>query len=108
MSGKNSRLKALESRKHLLIAESELNRAQLIYEWQTMTGEVRALARQAKTLSVVASAAGLLVAGLSSFGRQKSGPAAEKPGWWQTLLKYSGVVRSIWSVFRSQNHTKGQ
>ena len=36
MFGKKPRLNPLESRKQLLIAESELNRAQLVQEWQTM------------------------------------------------------------------------
>ena len=104
MSGKHPRLKALESRKQLLIAESELNRAQLMLEWQTMAGEVHALARQAKTFTVMASAAGLLVAALSSFRHKKSAATTEKSSWWQTLLKGLGVVGSLWSVFRSQDH----
>ena len=36
MFGKKPRLNPLESRKQLLIAESELNRAQLVQEWQAM------------------------------------------------------------------------
>jgi len=43
MSGKPSLVSLLESRKQLLIAESELNRAQLSEEWQTMTHGVRDL-----------------------------------------------------------------
>jgi hypothetical protein len=103
MSGKNSRLKALASRKHLLIAESDLNRAQLIQEWQTMAGQVHALARQAKTLSAMASAAGLLVAGISAFRHKGTASSSEKPSWWQSLLKGSGVVSSIWSAFGSRS-----
>ena len=102
MSGKPSRLKALESRKQLLIAESELNRAELMQEWQTMAGEVRALARQAKTISAMASVAGLLVAGVSSFRHKKSAANADKPSWVQTLLKSAGVVSAVWSAFRSR------
>ena len=61
----------LESRKQLLIAESELNRAQLVQEWQTMADEVHSLANQARTISSLASAAASLVAGLASFRRKK-------------------------------------
>ena len=46
----------LESRKQLLIAESELNRAQLVQEWQMMAGEVHSLTSQARTISSIASA----------------------------------------------------
>jgi negative regulator of sigma E activity len=94
-------MKQIESRKQLLIMESELNRAQLIQEWQTMADDVHALTRRAKTISAVASASAVLIAGLSFFGRKKSGTAAEKPAWWQTLLKGAGVARSLWSEFRT-------
>jgi len=104
MFGKNSRIKALETRKQLLIAESDLNRAQLLQAWQAMAGEVHALARHAKTISAVASAAGLLVAGVSSFRRQKPAAAAEKTSWWRTILEGAGLATSIWSAFRSKDH----
>lgn len=102
MSRKAARLKALQSQKRLLIAESELNRAQLLYEWRTMAAEAHALATRAKTISAMASVAGLLLAGLSSFRRKKSTAGAEKPSWAQTMLKGAGVVSSLWSVFGSR------
>jgi hypothetical protein len=104
MSGKNPHLNPLTSRKELLIAESELNRAQLFQEWQTMADEVRALTTQARTIGSFAAAAAAVVAGLASFRRKKSALAAEKPSWWQTLLKGAGLASSLWSEFRSQGH----
>ena len=92
----------LKSRKQLLIAESELNRAQLVQEWQTMAEKVHSLTRQARTITSIASAVATLVAGLSSLRHKQSAPAAEKPSWWQTILKGAGLVGSFWSEFRSQ------
>jgi hypothetical protein len=92
----------LESRKQLLIAESELNRAQLVQEWQAMADGVRSVADQARTISSVASAAASLVASLASFRRKKSAPAAEKPSWLQTILKGTGLISTVWQAFRSQ------
>jgi hypothetical protein len=92
----------LESRKQLLIAESELNRAQLAREWQVMRGEVHSLTSQARSISSIASAAATLVAGLSSLRHKKSTTVAEKPSWWQTLLKGAGLASSFWQAFRSQ------
>jgi hypothetical protein len=92
----------LESRKQLLIAESELNRAQLVQEWQAMADGVRSVADQARTISSVASAAASLVASLASFRRKKSAPAAEKPSWLQTILKGAGLISTVWQAFRSQ------
>jgi hypothetical protein len=97
-------MKALESRKQLLIAESELNRAQLVHEMRTMAGEVHALVQQAQTITSFASAAASLVAGLSSFRRTKSPPAPGKPSWWQTLGKVARMVSTFWSEFRSRDH----
>ena len=103
MPGKNLRMNPLESRKQLLIAESELNRAQLVQEWQVMTGEVRSLTSQARTISSIASAVATLVAGLSSLCHKQSAPADEKPSWWRTLLKGAGLASSFWQAFRSQS-----
>ena len=102
MSGKNPRMNPLETRKQLLIAESELNRAELVQEWQTMADEVHSLTSQARTIKSIASAVATLVAGLASCRRKASTPAAEKPSWWQTILKGAQLAGSLWSGFRSQ------
>jgi hypothetical protein len=92
----------LKSRKQLLIVESELNRAQLVHELQTMADEVHCIANQARTISSLASAAASLVGGLASFRRKKSAPAAEKPSWWQTIIKGAQLAGSLWSEFHPQ------
>jgi hypothetical protein len=93
----------LKSRKQLLIAESELNRAQLVRELQTIADGVRSLANRARTIGSLASAAASLIAGLASFRRKKSARAAEKPSWLQTILKGAGLVSTIWQSFGSQS-----
>lgn len=102
MSGKNPRVNPLTSRKQLLIAESELNRAQLVQEWQTMADEVRSLTSQARTVGSFVSAAASVVAGLASFRRKKPAPVEEKPSWWRTVLKGAELAISLWSEFRSK------
>jgi len=95
-------MKPLELRKQLLIAESELNRGQLVQEWQVMRAEVHALTAQAKTLRSVATAAAMLVAGLASCRRNAAATPAEKPSWLQTILEGAGVVGTFWSEFRAR------
>ena len=102
MFGKNPRMNPLESRKQLLIAESELNRAQLVQEWQAMADGVRSVADRASTISSLVSTAAALIAGLASFRRTRSAPADEKPSWWQTLLKGAPLAGFLWSKFRPQ------
>jgi hypothetical protein len=102
MFGKKPRLNPLESRKQLLIAESELNRAQLVQEWQTMADGVRSVADQARTFSSVASATASLIAGLAAFQRGKPVDADAKPSWLRTILKGAGLISIVWQAFRSQ------
>ena len=57
MFGNSSRINPLESRKRLLIAESELNRAQLVGDVAALTAEIHTLAERAKSFGSVASSA---------------------------------------------------
>ena len=100
MFGKNPRLNPLASRKQLLLAESELNRAQLAQEWRTMSGEVHSLTSQARTVTALASAAASLVSGLVSWRHKRSAPSAEKPSWLQTALNGLGWFSKISRAFR--------
>ena len=99
-------MKGLESRKQLLIAESELNRAHLIADWQTMGSEVHALTNRAKTMGSLASAATLLISALSAFRRNKPAPAPQKTPWLQAVLKGAGLIGLFWSKFRPHHHKK--
>jgi hypothetical protein len=92
----------LTSHKRLLIAESELNRAQLVQECQTMRDEVHAFTNQARSISSIALAIASLVAGLATCWRKASAPEAGKPSWLQTILKSAGMVSNFWQAFRSQ------
>jgi FtsH-binding integral membrane protein len=93
-------MKPLQTRKQLLLAESELNRAQLVGEMAELTAEVRALAGRAKSIGLIASSATALLAGLAAFRRKKSGTAGEKPAWLRTILNGAGLVSSLWLAFR--------
>jgi len=102
MFGEKPRLNPLQSRKQLLIAESELNRAQLVQEWQAIADDVRVVADRARTIRSVVSAAVSLIAGLASFRRGKPVNAGAKPSWLHTLLKGAGRISTLWLAFRSQ------
>jgi hypothetical protein len=90
----------LESRKQLLIAESELNRAQLAQVWQTMAGQAHALAEQARTIRSLASATAVLVTGLAALRLKKATPADTKLSRFQNLLKGAGLISNLWQMFR--------
>jgi hypothetical protein len=92
----------LESRKRLLIAESELNRAQLAREWAAMTADVRSITSRARSFGAITSAAALLVAGLVAVRRSKAADANAKPSWWQTLFRGTRLVSTVWLALRAK------
>jgi hypothetical protein len=102
MFGKKSHVSPLESRKQLLVAESELNRAQLAGEMSALMAGVRTLTDRAKSSGSIASSAAVLVAGLAAFRRGKPVNAEAKPSWLQTLLKGAGLISTLWLAFRSR------
>jgi hypothetical protein len=89
----------LESRKQLLLAESELNRAHLMQEWRTMADGVRSLANRAGSIRSIALAAVSLISGLMTLRRTSSAPVGGKRSWWQTLLKGAQLAGWLWSEF---------
>jgi hypothetical protein len=93
-------LTPLESRKQLLIAESELNRDQLSEEWRTMSLGVGDLAHRAKTMAGWASAAALLVAGVRAWRRGTPAPGTAKSSWFQKILNGGRAASTVWSAFR--------
>jgi hypothetical protein len=96
----------LELRKELLIAESELNRAQLAGDMAALTAEVRTLTDRAKSFGSIASSAAVLVAALAAFKRGKSVDADAKPSWLKTILKGAGLISTLWLAFRSKRRDR--
>lgn len=102
MSGKNPRLNSLNPHKQLLIVASELNRAQLVQEFTTMTEQTHALACQAMSIKSFFSVAASLFAGFAPFRRRKPAAAA-KPSCLQTVLQGAELVSTLWQTFRPKN-----
>jgi hypothetical protein len=108
MSGKKPCLNLLQSRKQLLLAESELNRAQMAGDIAALRSGICKLTDRAKSFDSIASSAAVLVTGLAAFQRNKSASAAKKPSWLQTFLKGAGLVSTIWLAFRSSRHDRDE
>jgi hypothetical protein len=102
MFGETSHVSPLQSRKQLLIAESELNRAQLSEEWQTMAHGVRDLAHRTKTVAVWASSAALVVAGVSALRRDSPRSGTVKSSWFQKILKGARMASTLWLALRAR------
>jgi hypothetical protein len=92
----------LQLRKQLLVAESELNRAQLIEEWQAMTAGVHTLTARVKSISSLASTAALLIAGVSAFRSRRGISSGAKSSWLQMAMKGTKVAGSLWLALRAR------
>ena len=94
----------LELRKRLLIAESEINRAQLRQEWEKLAAGLGGLADRAKTIGTYASVAAALVAGLATVRRSQAAPVEAKRSWMRTVVKGLRIAASIWLALRPRRH----
>ena len=108
MLDKTSHLSPLESRKQLLLAESELNRDGLSEEWQAMTHSVQDLAHHVKTVAAWASSAALVVAGVSALRRDSPRSGIKKSSWFQKILKGARVASTLWLALRAQREKHEQ
>lgn len=104
MSGTNPRMNPLESRKQCLIAESELNRAQMVDDMAVLTAGVRTLAVRARAFGSLSSSAAVLVAGLMTLRRGRPVNNGAKSSWLQTILKGTGLISTLWLAFRAKTH----
>jgi hypothetical protein len=103
MFGNSAPVNPLALRKRLLIAESEINRVGIQEEWQSMTAGVRSLAGRVNSVGSLASAAALLVAGVSAFRRGKFVSTDVKPSWFQSALKGAELAGTLWLAFRARS-----
>jgi hypothetical protein len=98
-----TRVTPLESRKQLLIAESEINRAQLRQEWETISGKINFLAYPTKSLGAFASLAAMLMDGFKMFRRGKSIRAARNGSNLDIALKSARLACSIGLFVNARN-----
>lgn len=105
MFGEKSHVVSLESRKLRLIAESEINRAQLRQEWAAITGGVSGLAHRARSLGSFASIAAALMAGLGAFRGARSVSTAAKSSGLETVLRGARLACSIWLMLRARSRS---
>ena len=104
MSGKLAQLTPLETRKRLLLVESELNRVQLLREAGEFKNEIRRLKEQACEISSLASSAAKLAGMFSAVGRVFSHREDGEKGsgsWISTLFNGAKAGASLWLLLRS-------
>jgi hypothetical protein len=104
MPGKNFHLTPLESRKQLLLVESELNRAQLLNELRDFNTEIQHLKGQVQVAGTLISSAAKVAATFSAIGgafAHRDTGENRKSSWLSTLLNGARTGASIWGALRS-------
>lgn len=102
MSGEKSNLTSLESRKQLLLLESELNRVQLLEDLNGLRGEIKRLKNQVCGIGSLASAAAMFFSTFSIFRRtlEERENQADNSSWISRLLKGIETGATLWSALR--------
>ena len=103
MFGKQSSLTGLRIRKQLLVAEVELQREQLRQELKIIETGLRGFGGQAKSIGSIASAAALLIAGLSAFrrGRTRSSDRnGSHSSFLSTMFSGARLASTVWLALR--------
>jgi hypothetical protein len=100
MPGKT--VNSLETRKRLLIAESEVNRVLLTRDYQALTGNIHEIGQPLRNIGLLASSATALLSVLKVFRDRPSEPAERKKFWSFTNLLRLGIA--FWFSLRRKSH----
>jgi hypothetical protein len=106
MPQKSTRLNALESRKRLLLAESELNRAQMVEDLGALKSDVSALVDRVTSLGSITSSVAALVSGVAAFRGEKPENGDGKSHWLRRVIKGASLVSSLWRAFRPKHRDR--
>lgn len=105
MFGKTTLLKSLETRRKLLLAESDVNRIELGKDLAVLKGEVERVKRHVRALGSVASSAALLATTFTIFRRRfgLAGKPSESNGksWVTAALDGARVGASLFLKIKS-------
>jgi hypothetical protein len=102
MPGRGPSLSPLAARKQLLLAESEINRALLLREFQTLGGGVRSLSDQAKSLATILSTILLLASELLRFSNRKVEAPGSRPSWFRRIARGANLAITLWLALRAK------
>ena len=86
----------LETRKRLLLVESEMNRLQIAGDLAALKPGLAEISRRLRSVTRITSAAAILVAGLAVFTRTKTAPENAKPSWLKRLVQGAGLLSTLW------------
>jgi hypothetical protein len=106
MLGEKPHLTPLESRKQLLLLESELNRALLLSEARQLKNELHQLSNQVRSLGSLVSSAAHLAGTFADIGQTfsaRTGDEKPRASWMSALIDGAKAGASLWGAWRSRS-----
>lgn len=100
MFGQDALLRDLAARKRLLVAESELNRAQFLGAIAVSGTTVRALLHGAGSIGSVVSSIGRILGSLGGDRRDPDAKPGAGPSWMRWAVEAAGLVSTAWFAFK--------
>jgi hypothetical protein len=97
------KLSSLESRKRLLVAESEINRTLFVSEYQTLAGGIDDVIQPLRTLGSLAASAASLFAVFKVFRNRNSGSDAPKRS--NLFVSLFRMALAIWTGLRAAKNS---
>lgn len=107
MFGKKSYLKTLDSRKQALLAESDVNRIELLKDWDALKAEANHVKKQLRAAGSIASSAAILATVATVLRRRHEKATPPKPDnhakvpWLGAALNGARVGASLFLKLRS-------
>ena len=104
MFGKKSYLKALETRKQEILAQSDVTRLELLKDLEILKTELQRVKKQLRTAGSIASSVVVVAAAASVLGRKHEPTKAEtraKVPWVAAALNGAKVGASLFMKLRS-------
>jgi hypothetical protein len=104
MFGKRNYLSPIESRKQALLAESEVNRVELLKDWEALKAEATRVKKQWQTAGSIASSAAVVAATAALLRRNHEPPKPNnhaKASWVAAALNGARFGASLFFKVRS-------
>ena len=105
MSRKTTELTALQTRKQLLLVESELNRVQMVAEWEKVKVGLEQATRQITAVGSLLESAAKIGTSFTGFFQGFSDPDknsdGEKTSWISRVFTGARAGASLWAALRS-------
>ncbi len=93
-------MNALQIRKRLLLAESDVHRARLSREWAELSDGLDRVGERVRSFDAMAASTMALVSNLSGWATARPAPGTPVSSWFKKLVSGARLGCTLWLLFR--------